>query len=239
VPGRPLASLAHVSGEASPSVSDEGVDRMVEVEGPREGEFRWIIVVSEQRDRGTLDRLVRRGLDRTDRDSTIQLWIRDVDAHDDTVAGTHGFIPYRDLWQLTCPLPAAPSTIETRPFEPTDTAELVELNNRAFDWHPEQGGRTVADFSKTMSEKWFDPDGLRLHHVDGRLAGFCWTKIHRGDPPIGEIFVIAVDPDFHGRGLGLGMLYVESDNDAANATYRRIGFAHHRTDRAYRRGAES
>ena len=73
---------------------------------------------------------------------------------------------------------------------------------------------------------------------------------------MGEIFVIAVDPDFHGRGLGVpmtlaglewladrglrhGMLYVEADNDAANATYRRIGFTRHRTDRAYRRDLRS
>ena len=38
-----------------------------------------------------------------------------------------------------------------------------------------------------------------------------------------------------GRGLTAGMLYVESDNHPANAVYRRIGFDHHHTDRAYRR----
>ena len=37
------------------------------------------------------------------------------------------------------------------------------------------------------------------------------------------------------RGLAVGMLYVESDNHPANAVYRRIGFEHHHTDRAYRR----
>ena len=172
---------------------------------------------------------------------------------DDPIARAHGFIPYRDLWQLRCALPTTRSTIETRAFETADLSELVEVNNRAFHWHSEQGGRTTENLSRTMAEPWFDAEGLRLHHLDGRLAGFCWTKVHADhDPPIGEIFVIAVDPRFHGQGLGVpmtlagldwlsdrgldhGMLYVEADNAAANATYTRIGFTHHQTNRAYRR----
>ncbi len=35
------------------------------------------------------------------------------------------------------------------------------------------------------------------------------------------------------QGIEHALLYVESDNDPANATYRKIGFHHHRTDRAY------
>jgi mycothiol synthase len=102
-----------------------------------------------------------------------------------------------------------------------------------------------------MAEPWFEPGGLRLHEREGRLAGFCWTKIHRrptGD--LGEIYVIGVDPDFHGRGLGVpmtaaglqwlsarglrtGMLYVEAGNLPAIATYERLGFSVVRTDRAW------
>jgi mycothiol synthase len=36
-------------------------------------------------------------------------------------------------------------------------------------------------------------------------------------------------------GLEVAMLYVESDNSAANATYERIGFKRHMTSRAYQR----
>ena len=39
------------------------------------------------------------------------------------------------------------------------------------------------------------------------------------------------------EGLEHGMLYVESDNDPANATYAAIGFSRHHTDRAYELGA--
>jgi mycothiol synthase len=225
---------------------------MVDVAGPSSGEFRWVVTISELRAATSVADLVAEGLDRTDSQSAVQLWIRDVHDGDDQSAAGLGFVPYRDLWQLRCRLPTIRSSIETRAFERPDLAELVEVNNRAFDWHPEQGGRSRESFLETMSEPWFEPDGLRLHHIGDRLAGFCWTKVHDEDPPLGEIYVIAVDPDFHGRGLGapmtlagldwLGdrglsqaMLYVEADNAAANATYRRIGFTHHRTDRAYRR----
>ena len=97
-------------------------------------------------------------------------------------------------------------------------------------------------------EDWFDPAGFLLHEVDGRLAAFCWTKVH-GDhePPLGEIYVIAVDPEFQGRGLGreltlaglehlaeqglqVGMLYVEDDNAAAVGLYRELGFHIHHDD---------
>ena len=102
-----------------------------------------------------------------------------------------------------------------------------------------------------MAEPWFRADGFRILELEGRMAGFCWTKIHTDhDPVLGEIFVIAVDPDFHGRGLGGPMtlaglewlsaqgvtvanLYVEADNHPALATYDRLGFVTHSTNRAY------
>ena len=191
-----------------------------------------------------------------DDDSSAQLWIREVGEGDDAAARRHGFEPHRELWQLRCELPSEPSGLRTRAFTTDDLDEFVSVNNRAFHWHPEQGGLTATDVRNRMAEPWFDAGGFRLHHREGCLAGFCWTKIHpERDPPLGEIYVIAVDPDFAGRGLGrpttlaglewlsgqgltVGMLYVESDNHPANAVYRRIGFEHHHTDRAYRRPSD-
>lgn len=225
------------------------------VTGPHDGDFRWTAVVDEDHDHDSLAADLDRLDDRVDTLGPVQLWIRHVQPGDDELAAAHGLRPYRDLWQLRCPLPRPRSDLPTRAFRPDDLDELVAVNNRAFAWHPEQGGRRREDIERIMAESWFDPDGLRLLHLDGRLAGFCWTKIHADhEPPLGEIYVIGIDPDFHGRGLGVGltlagldwladrglrhaMLYVESDNAPANATYRRIGFTHHHTDRAYRRDA--
>ncbi len=107
------------------------------------------------------------------------------------------------------------------------------------------------------AEPWFDPEGFLLHEEaqppepTPRLAGFCWTKIHADeDPPLGEIYVIAVDPDFQGTGLGrklvlagldylwrkglhIGMLYVDADNRPAVKLYVDMGFDVEHIDRAY------
>ncbi|MCY4424427.1 MAG: mycothiol synthase [Acidimicrobiaceae bacterium] len=224
-----------------------------EVNAPARAGGEAQVVVYEGRDTSETSAILAEALAGLDGDDGAQLWIRDVAAGDDAAARRHGFEPYRDLWQLRCRLPAEPSGLSTRAFAPDDIDEFVAVNNRAFHWHPEQGGLTAGEVRDRMAEPWFDADGFRLHHRDGRLAGFCWTKVHSDhDPPLGEIYVIAVDPDFSGRGLGrpmtlaglewlsgrgltVGMLYVESDNHPANAVYRRIGFEHHHTDRAYRR----
>ncbi len=77
----------------------------------------------------------------------------------------------------------------------------------------------------------------------GGLLGFHWTKVHDADPPVGEVYVVGVSPGAQGiglgrlltltglhhlAGLGLGevLLYVESDNAAAIATYSGLGFTH-------------
>tara|TARA_Y100000996_G_scaffold214718_1_gene168533 strand:- start:37 stop:507 length:471 start_codon:yes stop_codon:yes gene_type:complete len=122
-----------------------------------------------------------------------------------------------------------------------DEEEWCEVNNRAFSWHREQGGWTPELLSERQQEAWFDPEGFRIYEQNNQIAAFCWTKIHSDEsPPIGEVYVIAVDPDFHGLGLGRAltlagyqhlesvgitraMLYVDADNAPAVGLYRDIG----------------
>lgn len=145
-----------------------------------------------------------------------------------------------------------PDHVRIRVFEPgRDEAEVIAVNARAFDWHPEQGRLTVDDLVATEAEPWFDPAGFFLA-VDGqdRVVGFHWTKVHPDG--VGEVYVVGVDPAAQGGGLGraltlvglhhlrsLGVpeiiLYVESDNAPAVAVYTRLGFSVAKTDVAYQR----
>lgn len=191
--------------------------------------------------------------------TTVRWWAAPASAVTDDLARAAGLTPTRDLLHLRMPLPAADPdpALTTRAFTPADAEAWIQVNNRAFRWHPEQSGMTLARLGAVTAEPWFDAEGFLLHERDGRLAGFCWTKLHHDHAPLlGEIFVIAVDPDFHGQGLGreltlaglqwlaragasTGGLYVESDNTVAITTYERIGFTVHHIQRAYTRSVDN
>lgn len=189
-----------------------------------------------------------------------QLWVQDVGIGDDERLAQAGFRPYRDLWRLEVELPAESAAGEerledrgyrVRPYREADEEEFLRANSRAFAWHPEQGRLTSEGLLERMTEPWYDREGFLILELDGRMAGFCWTKVH-DDTPVGEIYAIAVDPDFAGRGLGMplthagleylhhqrgmnsGMLYVESDNAPANRIYQKLGFRLGQVNRAYR-----
>jgi mycothiol synthase len=192
-------------------------------------------------------------------DGPLRWWVGHATDADDARAARLGFVGDRDLLQLRCPLPlpARPGgrptpAVATRAFRVGEDEEawLVQ-NNRAFAGHPEQGGWDLDTLLERQAEPWFDPDGFRVLEVDGRIAGSCWTKVHgSARPPLGEIYVIGVDPDFHGRGWGRaltedgfawlaargvdeGMLYVDAANAAAVALYRSMGMTTHHVDCAY------
>jgi len=189
----------------------------------------------------------------------VHLWVPKPGPEHDRIAEAVGLKRGRELRQLRRPLPVhlpvhpdggpAPAV---RPFRVGhDEASWLEVNNRAFNWHEEQGGWDSGTLADREAQPWFDPDGFLLHERDGRLAGFCWTKVHPDtEPPLGEIYVIAVDPDFRGlglgralavagldwlasRGLGTAMLYVDGDNTPALHLYETLGFTVDHIDRAY------
>jgi mycothiol synthase len=195
----------------------------------------------------------------------VTYWVHGTEADPaaDTRATGAAFVAERDLLQMRVALPLAdparwPEGTTVRTFRVgEDEAAWVAVNNRAFAGHPEQGAWTVEMLRAREQEDWFDPEGFVLAFDADGLAGFCWTKVHPAQPPhepdaLGEIYVIGADPSRHGRGYGraltteglaslaargitVGMLYVDADNEAAVGLYRALGFVVHRTDRAYGR----
>jgi mycothiol synthase len=190
------------------------------------------------------------------------LWLLGADERADEAVASAGFVPERDLLQMRVPLPLAeepvwPAGTRVRPFEPgADDDAWLDVNNRAFADHPEQGGWVRETLRRRMAEPWFDPGGFLLAVDAEGLAGFCWTKVHPPAPgdaqALGEIFVIGVDPSRHGRGLGralvvaglaslagrgirTGMLFVDGANTPAVRLYESLGFTTYRRDRAYAR----
>lgn len=175
-----------------------------------------------------------------------------------------GFKRARVLWQMRRPLAGLPDIglpdgVTIRPFVPgADDEAWLGVNSRAFAYHPEQGRWSADDLRARFAEPWFDPAGFLLAvDADDRLLGFHWTKVHpasAGEPALGEIYVLGVDPSGHRRGLGAALsiaglrhlagrgltsalLYVDESTTAAVALYRRLGFEIHSTDIQYARPA--
>ena len=189
----------------------------------------------------------------------IVLWVLGARAADDAELAAEGLRPARDLYEMRVGLPLTsqprwPAGVRVRPFEADrDEVPWLELNNRAFAGHPEQGGWTASTLARRTAEGWFEPALFLLAFDADGLAGFNWMKIHAAhdrDPALGEIYVIGVDPRAQGTGLGralaiaglravhergidTGSLFCAADNEAAFELYRSLGFDVHRVDRAY------
>jgi mycothiol synthase len=190
----------------------------------------------------------------------IRLWAHGDLAVAAALARTTGFTRVRALWQMRMPLtgaplvsPVLPAGVTLRTFEPgRDEQAWLRVNRRAFADHPEQGSWTIADLELREAEPWFDPAGFFLAERDGQLIGFHWTKVHQSAPPIGEVYVVGVDPaaqsgglgraltlaglaHLRGRGLDQVMLYVDESNKPAVKMYSALGFARWSTDVMYLR----
>ena len=59
-----------------------------------------------------------------------------------------------------------------------DEGAWLEVNNRAFAGHPEQGAWTVEMLRARERSPGSTPTGFLLAFDADGLAGFCWTKVH-------------------------------------------------------------
>jgi mycothiol synthase len=191
----------------------------------------------------------------------VRLWAHGDLAAAAALARSAGFERFRALWQMRrelgdpLPEPRFPDGTTVRTFRPGQDEEgWLRVNGRAFAKHPEQGSWTRRDIELREAEPWFDPDGFFLAERDGAMIGFHWTKTHPakdGEERLGEVYVVGVDPDGQGGGLGKAltlaglrylrdrglrrvMLYVDEDNSAAIRLYQDLGFTRWRADAMYR-----
>ena len=142
------------------------------------------------------------------------------------------------------PIPTIQHPYTIRTFSNSDKGNWLELNNKIFAHHPDQGNWAMADLDNRISEPWFDPEGFFLAVDKEKILGFCWTKIHRdlvNQEPVGELYVVGVDPDHTHKGIGRAvsiaalnyltnkglkhsMLYADADNQNGLALYASLGF---------------
>ena len=208
--------------------------------------------------RQLVEALVEQTTDRT----RLRLWAHGTGSGAADLARSMGFKRERVLWQMRrslyapVPEPQWPDHVTVRTFVVgADEQAWLEVNNRAFAQHPDQGTWTLDDVHMREKEPWFDAAGFFLAERDGRLVGFHWTKVHgaqgpaeqthshdHAHDPIGEVYVVGVDPSMQGQGLGPAltlrglqhlrarglsqcMLYVDESNTNAIRTYERLGFS--------------
>lgn len=120
----------------------------------------------------------------------------------------------------------------------------LNLNNKVFVNHPDQGNWAMEDLENRMGEPWFDSAGFFLAIDNGTIVGTCWSKIHHDlvhQAPVGELYVVGVDPEYMGHGIGRAvsiaamnylfakgikdvMLYVDADNEKGLRLYESLGF---------------
>ncbi len=247
-----------IRGEQVPSVAVELAEQVdglagVGIASRRDGDWTMQTVIDPRhRDDATKQQLTGALLTAiaAERGGRVDWWVYAPTSVDDAIAAEFGLRFDRQLLQMRRSLPAERQPeVVTRAFQPgQDEGAWLTVNNRAFAGHHEQQGWTLDTLRQRMRQPWFDADDLRLHERDGRLAAFCWTKRH--DASLYEIYVIGVDPDYQGLGLGTqltlaglahmvdrgasaALLYVAGENTAATTMYERLGFTVYRVDRAY------
>lgn len=171
-------------------------------------------------------------------DQAYSLWVNRTEQM--AAAEALGHRELRRVLLMGGPFPPAPDRFDIDIGTIADTTDdaIIDIHNRAFSGHREASGMTVQRLNEMRALPWYDPAGVVTGFIDGHPVGYCWTKLHpNGD---GEVYLLAVDPDAHGRGLGEQLatagygflkesgalratLWVDGDNEPAISLYRRLG----------------
>jgi mycothiol synthase len=135
---------------------------------------------------------------------------------------------------------------QCRPLQPNEVERLTQLQNRSFAGAWGYNANTVEEIIYRIRLPNCSPENVILAFDSDKPIGYCWTRITfwRNKAPgegTGRIYMLGVDPDYRGRGLGrqlllLGLSYlkskglrvveltVDTENKVACALYESVGF---------------
>ena len=124
--------------------------------------------------------------------------------------------------------------------------KLTEIQNRSFTGTWGYNPNTVEEIAYRTNSSNCSPEDIILASEGDRVTGYCWTGIDSAGEAAaaantGRIFMLGVDPEYRGRGIGRKVLLaglahlkrkgirmtgltVDSENEVAGELYRSIGF---------------
>ena len=137
------------------------------------------------------------------------------------------------------------ASLECHYLQRGEEGKLAQLQNRAFAGHWGYNPNTVEEITYRINRSNCSPEDVVLACDGDRIVGYCWTGIicegGIASERKGRIFMLGVDPDYRGKetgkkvllagltslknkGLQVAELTVDSENKAAYALYKSIGF---------------
>lgn len=215
--------------------------------------LRWLVHPRHRRGELT-ERLVNRAVDRT-----RELGITTLHANifQDSVTAKRfltrmGFTFVRrflelrlDLAEMVLP-EISKIASRCRSLEPGEEGRLTQLQNRSFAGTWGFNANTIEEVTYRVNLPNSSGNDIFLIFDSDNPVGYCWTRIEvwKKQAPCegtGRIYMLGVDPDYRGRGLGrqlllaglsylrnksfrIAVLTVDSENKAARALYGSVGF---------------
>lgn len=142
-------------------------------------------------------------------------------------------------------LDMAQAMLDSRYLQPGEEDKLTQLQNRAFSGTWGYNPNTVEEITFRVNSGSCSREDIVLAYEGNKAIGYCWTGIscEEGIPSVrkGRILMLGVAPDCRGKGMGkklvlaglarlrskglqVAKLTVDSENKAACALYKSIGF---------------
>ena len=137
------------------------------------------------------------------------------------------------------------AALECRYLQRGEEDKLTQIQNRAFIGTWGYNPNTVEEIIYHTNLSTCSPEDIVLIYEGDKVIGYCWTGIAceggATSKRKGRIFMLGVDPDYRGKGTGkkvllaglarlkskglqVAELTVDSENKAACALYKSIGF---------------